>query len=262
MVIILKPKKFWSSPIRANVFFSENGFLPDFEFEDSDHRIPDLLPYDGWGRSGIQFSNTGDEVLLLDPWDEVVDQLVYGNATEGAFSEPPPAPKEGNSLERYPPERDRDRGGDWREREQISPGRLDRSPPTLPASLTPGATVTTTASLQPSATMTATVTPSSSSTIEGSDTPTPEVVFSPTLSQTPPFTLTPISTSIPAITLTSTLVPTPSEPGINTTRSGALCNPYGCLDACSCHSIHDTAASNTSHNPFSDQFSGSNTYTS
>ncbi len=199
---------------RANVFLSENGFLPDFEFEDSDNRVPDLLPYDGWGRSGIQFSNSGDEVLLLDPWDEIVDQLVYGNSTEGAFSEPPPSPDEGNSLERYPPERDRDRGGDWREREQISPGRLDRSPPTQPASLTPGAAETPTASLQPSVTMTAIVIPSSSPTIDGSDTPTPEVVFSPTLSQTPPITLTPISTSIPTITLTSTLTLTPSEPAI------------------------------------------------
>ena len=214
---------------RANVFLSENGFLPDFEFEDSDQRIPDLLPYDGWGRSGIQFSNTGDQVLLLDPWDEIVDLLVYGNAAEGAFSEPPPAPKEGNSLERYPPERDRDSGGDWREREQISPGQLDRSPPTQPASITPGATQTPTASLQPGATQTAAVTLSSSPTIEGFETPTPEVFFSPTLSQTPPITLTPISTSIPTLTLTSTWMTTPSETGITPPDPELSLTPTACL---------------------------------
>ena len=115
---------------QAKAFFLEFGFLPDFEMEDSDARIPDLLPYSGWGRSGIQFSNSGDEVLLLDPWDGIVDMLVYGNSTAGGFSEPPPAPKEGHSLERYPPENDRNTGGDWRERVGVSPGRLDRSPPT------------------------------------------------------------------------------------------------------------------------------------
>ncbi len=202
---------------RAEAFFSENGFLPDFEMEGSVSRIPDLLPYDGWGRSRVQLSNSGDEVLLLDPWDGIVDLVVYGNSTEGGFSAPPPAPNEGHSLERYPPERDRDKGGDWREREQASPGRLDRSPPTQSASLTPGATETIIASLQPSPTRTSTYLSSLSPTIEASDTLTPSLTFTPTMSQTPFITATQTPTPMPGISWTPTLIPTTSVPVITAT---------------------------------------------
>lgn len=187
---------------QAKAFLSEYGFLPDFELEGSDARIPDLLTYAGWGRSGIQFSNSGDQVLLLDPWDGVVDLLVYGNSTAGGFSDPPPAPKEGHSLERYTPERDRDRGGDWRERDQVSPGRLDRSPPTQPASLTQEPSYTLTPSSQPTLTGTASNTPTQSATAVWSITSTPSPVVIPSLS--------------PSITVTKTTIPTP-EPSLSST---------------------------------------------
>jgi len=105
-------------------------FFPDFELVDSDFSIPDLLPCSEWGGDSIQFSNGGDEVLLLDPWGRVVDLLSYGNSEYPAFQPAVTAPKEGHTLERYPPEQDRDKAGDWRERIGGSPGKLDRSLPT------------------------------------------------------------------------------------------------------------------------------------
>jgi hypothetical protein len=195
---------------QAKAFYMEFGFLPDFEMEDTDARILDLLPYSGWGRSGIQFSNNGDEVLLLDPWDGVVDMLVYGNSTAEGFSEPPPAPKEGHSLERYPPENDRDRGGDWREREGGSPGRLDLSPPTqavLPT-LEPSSTFTSSPSPLPSGT--ASISPTKSATTLWTTTPTPTAEIIPSLS--PTLMKTNTVTPAPEPSLPPTISPTPSPP--------------------------------------------------
>ncbi len=114
----------------ASTFRSRYGFSPDFELVDSDYLIPDLLPCPEWGGNSIQFSNGGDEVLLLDPWGRVVDLLSYGSSEYPGFQPAVTAPKEGHTLERYPPDRDRDIAEDWRERIEGSPGKLDRSPPT------------------------------------------------------------------------------------------------------------------------------------
>ncbi len=193
---------------QAKAFSVEFGFLPDFEMDDSDSRIPDLLPYSGWGRSGIQFSNNGDEVLMLDPWDGVIDLLVYGNSTAGGFSGPPPAPKEGNSLERYPPENDRDRGGDWREREGVSPGRLDRSPPTLAVLPTREPSSTFTSSPSPFPSGTASIAPTKSATTMCEATPTPTMEIFPSLS--PTLTITNTVTPAPEPSLPPMISPTPS----------------------------------------------------
>jgi len=194
---------------QAKAFLSEFGFLPDFEMEASDARVPDMLPYAGWGRSGVQFSNSGDEAILLDPWDGIVDTLVYGSSDAGGFSEPPPAPKEGHSLERYPPERDRDRGGDWREREQVSPGQLDRSPPTQAASLTLEPSATYTLSPPPSPSVTAIMMPTETATHVGTITSTPSVEVIPSLS--PSLTITVLVTLSPQPSLSPTITPMPSS---------------------------------------------------
>jgi len=201
---------------QAKVFLEKYGFQPDFEMEDSDSRIPDLVPYSGWGRSGIQFSNSGDEVLLLDHWNGVVDQLVYGNSTAAGFSEPPQAPGEGHSLERYPPEMDRDRGGDWREREQPSPGRLDRSPPTLAPSLTlaPSPTLTLTPTLIPTSTSTVSPSPAPSGTVSSTvllSTPTAGLITStPSLTPSQTMANTVTMTPAPSPTLISSQIPSPT----------------------------------------------------
>ena len=138
----------------AAAFRSRYGFFPDFEFVDSDDLVPDMLPYSGWGGSSVQLSNGGDEVMVLDPWDKMVDLVCYGNTTFPTFHPAIPAPKEEQTLERYPPDKDRDKAGDWRVRSGGSPGKLDWSPPTQAASPTPSGEPTTEPSPAPSGTST------------------------------------------------------------------------------------------------------------
>lgn len=210
----------------AGVFESWYGFLPDFELVDSDPRVPDMLPYDQWGRSTVKLSNTGDEVLLVDPWDQVMDLVVYGKSGTAGFSPPVAAPKEGHSLERYPPEQDRDQAGDWRERSAPSPGRLDRSPPTVQATLTCTPSLSPTFSLTPAPhsltplpwTVIPSPSPSSTSTptLPGTSTPTPSesTALVPTCTWLPSLTLslTASETSTPPPSLTSTTVLLPTTP--------------------------------------------------
>ena len=139
---------------QGNTFRKAYGLFPDFEMVDSHPAIPDMLPYPKSRRSSIQLSNSGDEVVLLDPWNGVVDGISYGNSSYHGFGSPVLAPGEGNSLERYPPERDRDNPGDWRERTDVSPGKLDRTPPTSQPTSTPKPSKTPTPTLDPTLTFT------------------------------------------------------------------------------------------------------------
>jgi len=131
----------------AASFQAVYGNLPDFEIFDSHSGVPDMVPYPAWGGSKIQLSNSGDEVVLVNPRDEIIDLVAYGGSTWGAFQPAVEAPGEGHSLERYPPDRDRDQAADWRERQRVSPGKPDRSPPT--AAPTPTPTISDTPSLTP-----------------------------------------------------------------------------------------------------------------
>lgn len=191
-------------------FLAQYGFSPDFEMYASDNRVPEMLPYSGWGGNKIQFSNSGDELLLIDPWDQVIDQLAYGKSTWGGFAPSIDAPREGYSLERYPPERDRDIAADWRESKGGSPGWLDRSPPTAVATQTqvsiPSSTIPISPSLSPSFTIAPTNTPSPTSTVMSTAAHT--IIIADTLTTTLSVTITPIPTS--TVTLSTSLTNTPS----------------------------------------------------
>ncbi len=191
-------------------FLAQYGFPPDFEMYASDNRVPEMLPYSGWGGNKIQFSNSGDELLLIDPWDQVIDQLAYGKSTWGGFAPSIDAPREGHSLERYPPERDRNIAGDWRESKGGSPGWLDRSSPTAVATKTqvpiPSSTITISPSLSPSLTIAPTNTAAPTSTVMATATHT--IIIADTLTTTLSVTITPIPTS--TVTLSTSLTNTPS----------------------------------------------------
>ncbi len=211
----------------ASAFFSEYGFYPDFEINSSLSRVPDLLPYPGWGGSKLQFSNSGDELILIDPWDRIIDQLAYGRSTWGLFSPPVAAPREGNSLERYPPGHDSDTAEDWRERQGGSPGWLDRSLPTTAASLTfspsasltpsPSSSITDTPENIPSLT----ISPTSSATTQSAGSPTGDITPSrtqtgtfPAGTLTPPILTSPVTPSQTTSFLTSTASATVTPPNI------------------------------------------------
>ena len=138
----------------AKAFASTYGFNPDYEISGSEPLVPDMIPYTPWGTRNLQLSNTGDEVLLLDGNDQIVDSISYANSI--IFMDPPiPGVPAGHSLERYPPDADTDTAMDWRERITPDPGNVDFTPPFPTQTMTP----TRTSTPSPTPTMTPQPTP-------------------------------------------------------------------------------------------------------
>ena len=73
--------------------------------------MPDLVPAGSWEGFGMALGNTGDEVLLLDSDDALVDSAAWGGAPRAGvtpftdFDAPFPW---GAALKRYPPDTDHD----------------------------------------------------------------------------------------------------------------------------------------------------------
>lgn len=82
--------------------------VPDYEWQAS-NAVPDLLPT-AWGEGECALANSGDEIVLRDATGQIVDAVVYG---EGVLPGVVPfhdvdAVYNGNSLERWPANRDSD----------------------------------------------------------------------------------------------------------------------------------------------------------
>ena len=67
-----------------------------------------------FGSPTNQLVNAGDQVLLLDATDSVVDSVAYGTSTWSVFTPTVPAAPAGSSIERYPRNQDTDSASDWR----------------------------------------------------------------------------------------------------------------------------------------------------
>ena len=126
---------------RGTAFTDRYGFSPDYEIHDTDPGIPDMLPYSVWGSKNMHMSNSGDEVLLLDENDNVVDTLSWGNSI-WAFDPAVKDVPEGISLERYPVNSDTNSAIDWRSQRDPDPGQVDLSvpEPTPTPTITPSPT--------------------------------------------------------------------------------------------------------------------------
>jgi cardiolipin synthase A/B len=101
---ILGPQQTIVIATTATGFFDYFGFNPDFEVVATDPTVP-VLPKDPhWGHPDtfIQLGNQGDEVLLLDPNNQLVDILVYGNGYYPGVTPCPLVSAPGRSLERFP----------------------------------------------------------------------------------------------------------------------------------------------------------------
>lgn len=107
-------------------FYERYAFFPDFEMIPSTIAVLDMVPYSQWADHKLQLSNAGDEVVLLDWNDQVIDAVAYGKSDYPGFQPPAPKVSEGQTLERFPPKQDRDKMEDWRTAAQGSPGWLDR----------------------------------------------------------------------------------------------------------------------------------------
>ncbi len=88
----------------AEGFRNEFGFNPDFEILETDTAVPNLIDDPSWGDPAtfLQLGNQGDEVLLRDPTDAIVDAIAYGSGAYPGVISCPLVPTSNNSLERYP----------------------------------------------------------------------------------------------------------------------------------------------------------------
>lgn len=156
--IVLAPGQTIIIANNAAVFSAQFGRLPDFEINESNPGVPNLIKYTNWSNGRIELVNSGDEVILLDPANLVLDMMSWGSSDFG-FSPPAPTVKEGHSLERYPAYRDTDSAADWIDQAQPDPGNVQIPLPTATPTKTRTATPTLTRTSTPTPTATATNTP-------------------------------------------------------------------------------------------------------
>jgi hypothetical protein len=89
-------------------FLSENGRRADAECGANDASTPDMFLFPAWALStGFNIPNSGDEVLVLDGSNTVVDMLIFKNASWPGVIPSPGAPAL-HSLERANPAIDTD----------------------------------------------------------------------------------------------------------------------------------------------------------
>jgi uncharacterized repeat protein (TIGR01451 family) len=102
------------------------------EFYESDPDTPNLIPYLAWGNPTYPFAlrNEGDQVLLLDPTDQIIDAVAWGDSLFPAALPHPGTTTVGASLERFPPFQDTDDCAvDFQERFPPTPGVLSEEKP-------------------------------------------------------------------------------------------------------------------------------------
>ena len=97
------------------------GTNPDFELTESDPDVPDMRRYLLWAMGDIALANDGDEVILLNERNLIIDSVNYGDK-ETFFSPAVTAVFEGQSIERHPANCDTDTATDWRPQPQPTPG--------------------------------------------------------------------------------------------------------------------------------------------
>lgn len=115
-------------------FFSKYGFNPNYELVSTNPAVGDMIAYTLWAMGSINLSNTGDEMLLLDGSDTVVDVVTWGTGTWPGVTAIP-APAEGSSIERYPLTKDTDNcTNDFRAQTVPTPG-APPVPPVIPGDM-------------------------------------------------------------------------------------------------------------------------------
>lgn len=91
-------------------FYALYNRNPTYEIQESDPTVPNMRPYRIWADGDMALNNDGDEVLLLDKFDLIVDSMSYGES-DFAFSPSVPDVVRGLSLARTGC--DTDNAGDW-----------------------------------------------------------------------------------------------------------------------------------------------------
>ena len=120
----LEPDSVFIVAHASQTFQAVYGFPANYEFIDSDPNVPDLIAYAVWGAGSVSLNNCGDEVLLLDRDNHILDAFSRGNSN-WAFDPPVPAVAEDHSLERYPANQDTNSAMDWHDQPASVPGEAD-----------------------------------------------------------------------------------------------------------------------------------------
>lgn len=104
-------------------YFADWGKKPDYELSDYDPAVPDLQPYTSWAGGTVNLANTGDEVVLLDKDDRIVDAVTWLDGNAPSITPFPVAVQADHTLQRWPPNVDtNDCAVDFREQSVPSPG--------------------------------------------------------------------------------------------------------------------------------------------
>ncbi len=94
----------------ATEFFNAHNFKPDFEILATDTAVPNLIDDPNWGNPAtfLQLGNGGDEVILRNASDQVVDVVTYGTGSYPGTVACATVTTLNTSLERFPYDRDTD----------------------------------------------------------------------------------------------------------------------------------------------------------
>lgn len=94
----------------ATGFFAKFGKNPDFEILNTDPAVSSLIDDPNWGSTNtyLQLGNAGDEVILRDPNNQVIDVVTYGSGSYPGVTACPLITLLNASLERNPFWRDTD----------------------------------------------------------------------------------------------------------------------------------------------------------
>ncbi|MCB8925341.1 MAG: lamin tail domain-containing protein [Ardenticatenaceae bacterium] len=97
------------------------GTNPDFELTDSDPNVPDMRNYLLWATGDIALANDGDELVLLNERNLIIDSVNYGDR-DTFFAPAVTAVFENQSIERNPANCDTDTATDWQPQQPPTPG--------------------------------------------------------------------------------------------------------------------------------------------
>jgi hypothetical protein len=107
---LLPPRTTLVVAASAIAFIETYGFQPDFELLDTDPDVINLIDDPNWGdpAAWLQLGNSGDEVILRDPADHVIDAVAYGVGSFPGVVSCALVTIANASLERFPYWRDSD----------------------------------------------------------------------------------------------------------------------------------------------------------
>ena len=137
---VMAPGQAFVVAVRAVPFTEFFGAAADQETMDTDPNVPDMLAYPTWSGNPNAFltlANTGDQVVLLDGGDNIVDYIAYADVVPPDDTAGLVSPGGNESWERRFGDVDTDSASDWvlRASGDATPGVVALSPVPEPTSL-------------------------------------------------------------------------------------------------------------------------------